>query len=64
MHFRLLLIIDANTMNPDPTSPIRVHFVCNFGSKSIQADKRADIKLEPNSITYIVHKFDDTICLL
>ena len=50
MHFRLLLIIEANAMNPDPTSLIWVHIVCNFGSQSVQADKRADIELKPNTL--------------
>ena len=65
MHFRQLLIIEANTMNPDPTSLMRVHIVCNFGSQSVQTDERADIKLKTKAqLLKIFHKFDDTNCLL
>ena len=43
VHFRLLLIMEANTMNPDQTAPksslIWVHIVCNIGFQSVLADK-------------------------
>ena len=48
MHFRLLLIMEANTVNPDQTAPkgsslIWVHYVCNIGYQSTQADVRVDV---------------------
>ena len=46
MHFRLLLIMKVNTMNPDQTSPIKeqfdmsVYIVCNIYATKVYEQMR------------------------
>ena len=53
LHFRLVFIMKANTVNPDQTAPsdcslgsslIWVHSVCNTGYLRTEADERANDK--------------------